>query len=308
MIYVFLGKDFIVLNKKVDDLVKKLNISNIIKYDYSESSVEEIINEVNYIDLFNEKKLIIVSNFSFKKLNEDDEKILSKYIENMNDNIIIFKCLEESLDERKSITKLLKSKCKVEILEKLDYKNLHSYVAKMFADENIKTNFYQIKKILDLCEYDTDYTLSEVEKLLIYKMGENTLSDEDIDNVISKNNEKEMFTLIDSVLDKNIASSLESYNILISGNIDEVVIIDNLAKQFRLLMQIKMNYDKLSEVELVRTLGVKSYVIKKLYPYTSKYSCEEIANMLYKLSDMDIDIKVNGYDKNKLLESFFMTL
>ena len=308
MIYVFLGKDFIVLNKKVDDLVKKLNISNIIKYDYSESSIEEIINEVNYIDLFNEQKLIIVSNFSFKKLNEDDEKILSKYIENMNDNIIIFKCLEESLDERKSITKLLKSKCKVETLEKLDYKNLHSYVAKMFADENIKTNFYQIKKILDLCEYDTDYTLSEVEKLLIYKMGEHTLSDEDIDNVISKNNEKEMFTLIDSVLDKNIASSLESYNILISGNIDEVVIIDNLAKQFRLLMQIKMNYDKLSEVELVRTLGVKSYVIKKLYPYTSKYSCEEIANMLYKLSDMDIDIKVNGYDKNKLLESFFMTL
>ena len=92
MIYAYLGKDFNILNKAVNDFINKLNIDNIIKYDYLESSLSDIIDEVNYIDLFNEKKLVIVSNFSFKKLNEDDEKLLLKYIYNMNDNIIVFNC------------------------------------------------------------------------------------------------------------------------------------------------------------------------------------------------------------------------
>ena len=56
MIYFFLGKDFVVLNKKVNELINKLNISNIIKLEYS--SLDEIINEVNYVDLFNGKKII----------------------------------------------------------------------------------------------------------------------------------------------------------------------------------------------------------------------------------------------------------
>ena len=71
MIYVFLGKDFNIVKIQIDDLINKLKIENIIKYDFTESSISEIIDEVNYVDVFNEKKLIIVSNFSFKKINLD---------------------------------------------------------------------------------------------------------------------------------------------------------------------------------------------------------------------------------------------
>ena len=119
MIYVFLGKDFNIVKIQIDDLINKLKIENIIKYDFTESSISEIIDEVNYVDLFNEKKLIIVSNFSFKKINEKDEEKLSRYIDNMNENVIIFRCIDDSLDERRKLTKLIRSKCKVEIVEKL---------------------------------------------------------------------------------------------------------------------------------------------------------------------------------------------
>ena len=110
MIYVFLGKDFNIVKIQIDDLINKLKIENIIKYDFTESSISEIIDEVNYVDLFNEKKLIIVSNFSFKKINEKDEEKLSRYIDNMNENVIIFRCIDDSLDERRKLTKLIRSK------------------------------------------------------------------------------------------------------------------------------------------------------------------------------------------------------
>ena len=64
----------------------------------------------------------------------------------------------------------------------------------------------------------------------------------------------------------------------------------------------------MNEAEISKNLSVNPFVIKKLYPYLNKYKEEEIINILYKLSDTDYDIKVSGYDKNKVLESFFLTL
>ena len=240
MIYVFLGNDFNIVKKNMDELVSSLNINNIIKYDFTESSMSEILNEVNYVDLFNEKKLIIVSNFSLKKLKEKDEIMLDNYISNMNDNVIIFRLIDDSLDDRKTITKTLKSKCKVIECKHLDYKNLYDYVATMFKENKINITYNQVKKILDLCEYNVDYTINEVEKLLIYKINDKTVTDKDIDDVISRNREKEMFTLIENVLSKNIALSIESFKVLVSGKTESVVVLDNLSKQFRLLYQTKI--------------------------------------------------------------------
>lgn len=309
MIYVFLGIDFNIVKKKIDDLINKLNINNIIKYDFSETSIKDILDEVNYIDLFNEQKLIIVSNFSFKKLKDKDEELLKKYIDNMNDNVIILRCIDESLDERKSIIKLLKNKCKVEEVKKLDYKELHEYITNMLKENKINTTYNQVKKILDLCEYNADYTISEVEKLILYKYGQNELYDEDIDEVITKSTEKEIFTFTENVIKRDVAASLESYNILMGKKkMDEILLIDSLEKQFRLLFQTKELRSKMDEVTLSRSLGVNPYVIKKLYPYLNNYTLEDIANILYKLSEMDRDIKINGYDKRHVFEMFLISL
>ena len=66
MIYIFIGTEINIVKEKINETVKSLDIENIIKYDYSVSSITEIIDEVNYVDLFNERKLIIVNDISFK--------------------------------------------------------------------------------------------------------------------------------------------------------------------------------------------------------------------------------------------------
>ena len=68
MIYVFLGNEINIIKKKIDSLIDELKIDNVIKYDYDSVHIDDILNEVNYVDLFNEKKLLIVSNFTFKKI------------------------------------------------------------------------------------------------------------------------------------------------------------------------------------------------------------------------------------------------
>lgn len=308
MIYVFLGNEINLLKRRIDGLKHELNINNIIEYDFDDSNIIDILNEANYVDLFNEKKLIIVSNFSFKKVKDAYEKELLRYIDNMNDNVIILKCIDESLDERKNITKKLREKCKVEEIKKMDYKELHEYITNMFVSNNKKITYNQVKEILNRCEYNDDLAINETEKLLLYKLGEDVITDDDIDKVISKSSEKEIFTLSDAVMKKNLKQIFNSYNILIRSGIEPVVLIDNLARQFRTLYQVKILCKTMDEKEISRKLGLNPYVVKKAHENVNNYEEEELINNLYELSNLDIDIKVKGLDKYKVLENFFLKI
>lgn len=308
MIYVFLGNEINLLKKRIDGLKRELNINNIIEYDFDDSNIIDILNEANYVDLFNEKKLIIVSNFSFKKVKDVYEKELLRYIDNMNDNVIILKCIDESLDERKNITKKLREKCKVEEIKKMDYKELHEYITNMFVSNNKKITYNQVKEILNRCEYNDDLAINETEKLLLYKLGEDVITDDDIDKVVSKSSEKEIFTLSDAVMKKNLKQIFNSYNILIRSGIEPVVLIDNLARQFRTLYQVKILCKTMDEKEISRKLGLNPYVVKKAHENVNNYEEEELINNLYELSNLDIDIKVKGLDKYKVLENFFLKI
>lgn len=308
MIYVFLGNEINLLKRRIDGLKRELNINNIIEYDFDDSNIIDILNEANYVDLFNEKKLIIVSNFSFKKVKDVYEKELLRYIDNMNDNVIILKCIDESLDERKNITKKLREKCKVEEIKKMDYKELHEYITNMFVSNNKKITYNQVKEILNRCEYNDDLAINETEKLLLYKLGEDVITDDDIDKVVSKSFEKEIFTLSDAVMKKNLKQIFNSYNILIRSGIEPVVLIDNLARQFRTLYQVKILCKTMDEKEMSRKLGLNPYVVKKAHENVNNYEEEELINNLYELSNLDIDIKVKGLDKYKVLENFFLKI
>ena len=308
MIYVFLGNEINIIKRKIDSLIDELNINNIIKYDYDSVSVDDILNEINYVDLFNEKKLLIVSNFTFKKMKDKEEKALSNYINHMNDNVIILKCIDEKLDSKKSIIKLLNEKCKVIELVKMDYKTLHEYVTKIFSDNKKRITYNQIKNILSLCENDTDSVLNEVNKLLLYKLDSDTITDEDIEKVISKNSEKEMFRLNDAVMNHNIPNMLESTKTLVSSGVDEVVIIDYLSKQFRTLYQIKVMSKDTGAQTITSRLSINPFVFKKMLDVVGKFSEEKLLNIIYKLSDADISIKVEGLDKSKVLENFYLSI
>lgn len=307
MIYVFIGSEISILKEKINNLIKKSNIKNIIKLDYDNTNLIDILNEINYVDLFNERKLIIVNNFTFKSLNDKEISTFEKYINNMNDNVLVLKCKDESLDNRTSIIKLLKEKCKVEELKKMDYKDLHEYVTKLFKDNGINVTYNQVKKILSLTDGNTDITINEVNKLLMY-LDSDKLTDEDIDKVVSKSCEKEMFRLSDAVMSKNIPNMFESYQILLSSGIDSIVILDYLSKQFRTLYQVKILSEYSSVESIAKKLSVNTYIIKKMMDVINNFKEEEIIDIMYRLSEIDIDIKVNSLDKDKLLEMFFLNI
>lgn len=306
MVYFLCGEERFLINKRCDELISELGINNIIKYDMEEYSFTDVLSEVYTIDLFNERKLVIVSNFSFKCLSSREEEGFFKFLSEVNDNVILIKCADEKLDERKKIVKLLRDKKCIFEFKKLMYSNLENYVFDYFKSCGYKVSLDVVKKLVKKLENNSNLVFNELDKLMMYKYDEKVINSCDIDDVVMRNYEKELFAFSNAVMNKEIGDAFNCYKKLMNMNIEISVLVDYLSKQFRTLYQIK-NING-SFYDISKKLDVNEYVIKILYNSINIYSDEEILNILCKLYDIDEGIKIYGYDKNKIFENFIISL
>jgi len=75
MVYLINGEKSLI-DKEVSDLIKKYNTTSIIKYDLIDTKISDVINDIDTVNLFLDKKLIICS--SLKEMLPEimrDEKI-----------------------------------------------------------------------------------------------------------------------------------------------------------------------------------------------------------------------------------------
>ena len=163
------------INLEIDKILKLEKNYSQIKYD-SLTPCDKIIEELNTIDMFYDKKIVIVKDF----LNIKEQDILQKYIEKSKDNNILI-LTTSSLDERRKIVKTLKEKAKI-----IDTKNtnIDTFIKESFKDYEID---YQIINMLK--EYtNNNYQKieNEINKLKMLKLDEKKITKEDIKEVTLK--------------------------------------------------------------------------------------------------------------------------
>ena len=103
MIYLFYGEEEFLIDSEIKKLISKNKIDNnsISRYDLEVDSIKNVIDDACTISLFDGNKFIIVYNFD--KLVKDDEKLLSEFINNVGEVIIVF--VASKFDDRKKIVK-----------------------------------------------------------------------------------------------------------------------------------------------------------------------------------------------------------
>src|SRR5574344_967643 len=119
MIYTIVG-EISLIDKQIKDILKNEDTNTLIKYDLEETSILRVLEDINTISLFDEKKIIICSNIN--KI--DNPEALIKYLDHKNDNILILTDVNK-LDGTKKITKELKKKTNYIEIDNVD---LFSYI------------------------------------------------------------------------------------------------------------------------------------------------------------------------------------
>lgn len=279
-----------ILNQKVDSILNENNLTrdNLIVYDMEEVNITAAILDLNTYSLFGERKVILCKNSTFltaSKLEiEHDVDYLEKYLNNPSqDNILILSC--KKVDNKKNIVKLVKNVCII-INTDVDIKDYIKEKCRGYKIDNDTINY-----LLDNTLSDINTISSELEKLLLLKTDDKIITKKDVDLVVIKKIDNNIFDLIDAIISKNKAKSLEIYQNMINYGEDVFKIFVSLSNQIRLIYQVKVlkniNNDEISS--LLRLKNPKQ--VMAIRYKIDKYTEIELLDYLHKLGIMDEELK-----------------
>lgn len=306
--YLLYGLDKSIINNEINNILKKLNINDIIKYSMDNTDIKTIIEDCSTISMFDSKKILILDDCNFLKANKsiDNIELLEKYLNNYNkDTYLILICYSDKLDTRKKIYKELSKVATIYLCKKGDNDYLINYINTYLKNERYKIE--DINYFLKVVGTNLDDIKNELDKLIMYKIDEKNIKNYDIDKVTIKNMENEIFDLTDAIILGDTKKSLLLLEEFLNKDYDEIQIIMLLASQFRFLFQVKRlvnknkRYDEIAKILEVNPYRVK-FTIKKLYTYSEDMLLQNIK----RLAKIDHDIKSGIMNKKLALELFII--
>ena len=308
--YLLYSNDGAILNKEINDLEKKLDISdNDIIY-YNIDDIDGIINEASTIGMFSLNKFIIINMDSYFKDKKDIPNInlLENYFDSYNSNsYLVFVCNSDSIDSRKKIVNLIK---KYGIVKKLEVNDnyLNDYVNNYLKDNGYKINNGDVVYFINRVGNNINNVTNELDKLMLYKINDKIINRNDIDLLTVENIDDSIYDLVNCILKNDNEKAIKLYNNFIDNGMDVNQIVAIIAAQIRLLYQVKRLYNSgKSNDEIAKILEFKSvYRVKYLLNDSYYYSESDLVKYLSKLADIDNAIKTSNGDGNMLMQLFIV--
>ena len=304
--YLILSTDKIVIDSKINDIVKKIKNegTEIIKMDLTINTLQDVLEELNTYNFLSDVKILVLYNATFIEGDttyDKELKSLEKYLEEKTDNYFIM--VAEKKSTKKSIENLLKNVTIIEEninVEQLIKNNLETY----------KMDNSTIKYLIDTCHNSNERIINELTKLKLYKYDDpaKLITRKDIDLIVVKEYDDNVFDLVNSITNRNKAKALELYQRL-SEKEDSTVLVGTIASKIRLLYSIKVMRDKKYTMdEMAEILGVKKAAISISLESCDNFSNTRLLSLLKELSDIDLKSKTGTKNLDLQFKLFLMNI
>ena len=311
MLYLLFGKQRFLIEKETNKIIKDNDISalNISRYNLENAELNNILEDAATISLFGDKKIIIIDNsFIFstikrKKEIETDE--LEKYLDNPNpDTIIIFISNDENINNVKKIVKKIK---KVGKVIEFNDNNISKEALIKESFKEYKIDVETLKLFEDRVGSDLSVIQNEIDKIKIYKDDDKYITADDIENLIVKRYEIDIFDFIDKIIYKKTDEALTMYYEMLKYNEEPIKIISILADNFRLMYQAKeLSKTGYNNFDIGNILEENPYRMKYVLIKSKEYTSDRLLKLINDLADLDLNIKTGKIDKELGLELFII--
>lgn len=316
-VFLFYGSDTYIIKSKTNQLILKHQIDdfNVTIYDMEEVDVEDAINDAATIPFMSEKKAVIIKNAYFLSNQKKQKKEIkhnldafNRYLEHpIDETLLIVHAPYDALDERKAITKFLKSHSTVEVCTPLKDQDLRSWVKRQFGKNDLAIDPEAINELLKRVENNTEVLVSETQKLVLYAEGTRKVDIDTVQKVVTKNVEDNVYEIANMLLENNRSKALEVYNDLVMHSEDPLKILGILANKYREILHTKLllkdGRDKGDIANYFNANSGRAYYIMK---NARGVSSSLVKKHLRTLEDIDYKIKTGQIDKKIGLELFIL--
>lgn len=304
--YLIISDDKISIEEYIKGIIKKINKKDaeIIKYDYPDTSINTVLEDLNTYNFLSNTKIIIYYNCSFLSKETDKEiKGLKKYFDNPSDNYLIV--VNDSLSEKKEIKELISNNVEI-----IDGKLSSSLLIKNNL-EDFKMDDRTIKYLEDYCLQNNEKILNELEKIKCYKLNDTdkNITIDEINKIAIKDYDEDIFDLVNTIAVKNKEKAFAIYYRVLQKEKDSINIIASVAGSIRNLYSVKvLQENKMSRDEISNILGIKPYAVSKALENCNNYSSKKLLALLDNLAEIDFKSKSESEKNNSLFENFLLNL
>ncbi len=298
-VYLIYGKEKYLVGKSIDAIKNRyFNSTNDESFNYNyfdgiKEDIDVILNSCETLPFMGERRVVIVKSkelFSGNKniLSKDDEDKLAKYVSNLPKTTCLVFIAGEKIDKRKKIVKEIKSSGKILELKKLDKTTLLKWIQKLLNADNKKIKPSTLEVLIESLGYldrESSSTLYDVEneitKLCNYVAGKSIIESADVEKIMSKPIENNIFSLVDAVGNKNSSLALKMFNQMLIGGEPEGRILHMIVRQFKILNKVKvmlaMGY---TAIAIAPKISLPQYIAKKYVKQSNSFSQKDLLNIL----------------------------
>ena len=307
--------DAAVKNIKKKYIDENYESMNYIEFEKIENNFSDFYEFVTTYPFMSEKKLCVIKEANFLtstgSLNKNDEEKFNEVSEEGFDSCIkIFLLKDKKPDSRKKIVKKFKDNNAIFEINKLNEQELSKYIADKFKSNNLNINLSLANYIANdsgYLEYESTISLyhinNEIDKISSYKTGFKDVSMDDVESLLIKSSESNVFKLIDNICDGNKEQAFGILDDMLLNNTPEQVIIHMLIRHYRMLYQYVILTDKgYSFNEVMAKMKLKNFVANKISKQTRSLNAKKIEYYLEKILEIDKKIKTGEIESRIGLE------
>lgn len=283
---------------------------NVVQYDLEETSIDDVLLEVETYPFFSEHKIVIADHAYFltaKQIKTQVEHNVPQLVTYLSHTVdfttLILIAPYEKLDERKKITKELKKQAMLIHCEEVKAWEVDKWVKHLASKYHIHLDKGAEQLLIN--ETGTHLALleKEIEKLALYVGKSGNVTMEIAQDLVSHQGNATGLTLVDMVIGKNLKGAISVYRDLTRINQEPIALIGLLASQLRTIYQVKILLRKgYRQQQIAKHLRVHPYVVKMSMEREKRFTTELLSQYIEACAQADQAIKQGKMEKDLAFE------
>jgi len=311
----FMIEEFIqfIKQKVLDESSMDFNYS---VYDMNETPVQQAVMDAETLPFMGERRMVIIKNAFFltgvksnSGLDHDLDSLQAYLQEPVETTILLLIVSVDKLDERKKMVKQLKTQNAIVPFLPLKDKELSAWIVRRAGKQQVKMEDQAAQMLERLIGSDLRRLKQEIEKMAAYVGKDGTITEEVVYQLASRTLEQDVFGLIDKAANLQMDQAMRIFYDLIKNKEEPLTILHLLARQFRMILQVKVLTQKgYSHQQIASQIGVHPYPVKLAAEKSHRFSEQALRSILAYLSEEDYRIKSGMIDKVLSMELFFLKI
>lgn len=310
--YVIVGdENHLVYNsqKRIEETIKKNGEGETCKtsIESKKFSYVEFIDSFRSIPLFSSRQLIVI-NDADEIPKESQEKISAFFNESPSAATAIFTA--GKFDGR---SRFMQAAIKSPNVAVIECKPLYPNQVPSWINMEMRRFGKHISQeaacyLADIVGTDLGAITQALEHVTLFVGSRQTVELKDVEEAIAETTQRSVFELTDAIGGRDEKRALAVLKNLLDYGASPIMILNMIARHFRILTKAKEIEGRGSQYEVASYLGVKPFFAKNYLAQSKKFNTRELREKFKNLSQCDRALKSSRIPKDRILEKLILDL